>query len=68
MGISLLKFKLNFIHINRLKEVRFMREINKGDNIEDMTEEERKAFRLSLNPDTMGTDEDKYGGQSNDSD
>lgn len=45
-----------------------MREINKGDNIEDMTEEERKAFRLSLNPDTMGTDEDKYGGQSNDSD
>lgn len=44
-----------------------MTELKKGDNVEHMTEEERKAFRLSVDPDAMGTDEDKYEGMNNDS-
>jgi hypothetical protein len=44
-----------------------MTELKKGDNVEHMTEEERKAFRLSIDPDAMGIDEDKYEGGNNDS-
>ena len=44
-----------------------MNELKKGDTVDHMTEEERKAFRLSIDPDAMGTDEDKYEGMSHDS-
>lgn len=35
--------------------------IKKGQNVENLTEEEREAYRNSIDPDTIGTDEDKYG-------
>jgi len=39
-----------------------MPDIVKGDTIDHLTDEEKKAFRLSHDEDTMGFDEHKEGG------